>query len=306
MNLRVWASGLLLFVAASAGAWSLAYPQAAPVLALVRALADFAAVATLGLALVPALDDERHRAELANRAQPALAVASAGWLLAELIRQLVVAAQQAAVPLAGLSVSAVRDFTQHTTPGLAGLVSTATAALVFVAVLALPRSAPAWVAIVGLAAAGIAARAVSGHLSDNPLGAGAVAAHTLAAALWCGMLAALVLTVDHRGQWARVLPRFSKLSLLCVAALLVSGTAAALLKIHSPAELSATGYGRVLLAKIVAAAVLVGLGWRNRTVWLPAARSHRVSASVSRRRALTELAIMITALTFAATLVVTG
>jgi copper resistance protein D len=47
--------------------------------------------------------------------------------------------------------------------------------------------------------------------------------HALAAALCCGALAALALTVEHRGQWARVLPRFFQLSLLCVATLLAAG-----------------------------------------------------------------------------------
>jgi copper resistance protein D len=306
MNLRVWAGGALVVVAASAVAWSLAYPQASPATALVRAIADCAAVATLGLAVVPALDSTRYRAELAKRATHTLAVASAAWLLTELARQLMAAAKTVAVPLARLSVSMVLQFTLHTTPGRAGLLSIAAAALVCLAALAAPRSPPVAVATAGVAATGIAARAVSGHLADSMLGAVAVAVHALAAAVWIGVLAALVVTVNHRGQWARVLPRFSQLALLCVAGLLVSGTVGALLVIDSPAELFASGYGRVLLGKIVLAAVLVALGWRNRTVWLPAVRSHRVSASVSRRTSLAELAIMVTALTLAAALVVTG
>jgi putative copper resistance protein D len=94
--------------------------------------------------------------------------------------------------------------------------------------------------------------------------------------------------------------------LLCVAALLVSGTIGALLVIASPADLFVTGYARLLLAKIVLAVVLVPLGRHNRTVWLPAAHSHRASAEVSRRRSLTGLAVMVTAVTFAAALVVAG
>ena len=61
-------------------------------------------------------------------------------------------------------------------------------------------------------------RMISGHFSASLPGGMAIAIHALAAALWCGALAALVLTVDHRGQWARVLPRFSELSLWCVIA----------------------------------------------------------------------------------------
>ena len=110
------------------------------------------------------------------------------------------------------------------------------------------------------------------------MGGVAVAVHALAAALWCGTLAALVLTVDHRGQWARVLPRFSQMSLPCVAALLAAGAAGAVLTLDSPAQLYGTGYGRVLSAKVVVTAALVVLAWRNRTRWLPAASSHRATA----------------------------
>jgi putative copper resistance protein D len=51
---------------------------------------------------------------------------------------------------------------------------------------------------------------------------------------------------------------------------------------------------------------LTALAWRNRARWLPAAKSHRVTAYVSRSRSLTELAIMAVALTMAAALSVTG
>ena len=77
-------------------------------------------------------------------------------------------------------------------------------------------------------------------------------------------------------------------------------------RLGSPAELYATGYGRVLSAKIAVAAVLVLLGWRNRTIWLPAARAHRTTAVVSRSRSLVELAVMAVALALAAGLAATG
>ena len=169
-----------------------------------------------------------------------------------------------------------------------------------------PRAAPINVVVAGSATVGLAARLLTGHFSASTLGGLAAAVHTLAAALWCGALAGLVLTVEHRGQWARVLPRFSQMSLLCVLALLVGGAVAAAEKLGSPAALYATGYGRVLTAKIVVAAALIVLGWRNRTMWLPAARSHRATAVVSRSRSLSELAIMAVALALAAGLAVTG
>ena len=252
------------------------------------------------------LDIDRYRGELIRRATGPLTIASAIWLVAELLRLGVAAAQAAAVPVSRLGVHTAVDFALHTTPGRSGLFSAVAAALVCMTVVATPRSSSTNVAVVGLAAAGVAARPLTGHLSESALGGVAVAVHTLAAALWCGALAALVLTVEHRGQWARVLPRFSQLSLVCVAALLVGGVLAAVATLGSPSQLYATGYGRLLSAKVAVTVVLVLLAYRNRTMWLPAARTHRATAVVSRSRALFELAIMAVALTLAAALAVTG
>jgi len=287
-------------------AWSLALQQNSLAATLVRAVADGSAVVTFGLAAVPMLDVDRYRGELIRRATAPLTIAAAVSLLAELLRLGVAAAQAAAVPVPRLGVHTAVDFALHTTAGRSVLFSAVAAGLVWFAVAAAPRSAATNVAVMGFAAAGIAARPLTGHLSESGLGGMAVATHTLAAALWCGTLAALVLTVEHRGQWARVLPRFSQLSLTCVATLLVGGVLGAAVTIASPSQLYATGYGRLLSAKVVVTVVLVVLAYRNRTIWLPAARSHRATAMVSRSRSLVELAIMAVALTLAAALTVTG
>ena len=303
---RAVAGGALVVAVSAVVAWALARQQNSPAATLVRAVADGAAVVAFGLAVVPMLDIDRYRGELIRRATGPLLIASAIWLVAELLRLGVEAAQAAAVPVARLGVHTVVDFALHTMPGRSGLFSAVAAGLVCVAVAVAPRSASTNVAVAGFAAAGVAARPLTGHLSESALGGLAVAVHILAAALWCGALAALVLTVEHRGQWARVLPRFSQLSLVCVAALLVGGVLGAVITLGSPSQLYATGYGRLLSAKVVVTVVLVLLAYRNRTMWVPAARSHRATAVVSRSRALFELAIMAVALTLAAALAVTG
>jgi copper resistance protein D len=93
---------------------------------------------------------------------------------------------------------------------------------------------------------------------------------------------------------------------MCVGALLAGGVLGAVVMVGSPAQLYATGYGRLLAAKVVVTVALVVLAYRNRTMWLPAARSHRATAVVSRSRAMLELAFMAVALTLAAALAVTG
>jgi copper resistance protein D len=305
-KLRAVACGVLVVAAASVAAWSLGAPGNSLPTTLVRAFADCAAVATLGLAAVPMLDTGRYRDELLDRATAPLLVAGAAWLVTELTRLVVTAAQAIDASVSRVGVGTTAEFALHTIAGRSGLFSALAAAAVCLAVAAVPRTVSTNAAVAGIAAAGVAARPLTGHLAESGLGGVAVAVHTLAAALWCGLLAALVLTVEHRGQWARVLPRFSQLSLVCVVALLAGGVAGAAVTLASPTQLYASGYGRLLSAKIVVTVVLVVLAWRNRTMWLPAARSHRATAVVSRSRSLAELAIMAVALTLAAALAVTG
>jgi putative copper resistance protein D len=303
---RAAVGGVAVVLGASVAAWAAAHPQAALAATVVRALADCAAVVTLGLAAVPMLDTGRYRDELTRTARRPLAAAAAFWLFAEVCRLVAGAAGAAGVPVTGVGLGTTVEFATVTSEGRSGLFSVvATVSVLMVALLG-PKTAPAAIAALGIAAVGLAARTIGGHMSASSVGGIAIALHALAAALWCGTLAALVLTVDHRGQWARVLPRFSELSLLSVIALLAGGVTGAVVALDSPSQLFAGGYGRVLLIKIVLTLVLMVLAWRNRARWLPAAKSHRVTAYVSRSRSLTELAIMVTALTMAAALSITG
>ncbi|UUO02262.1 CopD family protein [Mycolicibacterium novocastrense] len=298
--------GAVLAAAATGLTWALAYPHGSLSSTVVRVLADCAGVVTLGFAIVPMLDGERHRGELLARSTRPLAAASVLWLLAELSRMIVAAAQAASLPVFRLGMQTTVDFATTTAAGRAGMLAVVAAAAIALAALVAPRTASSNVAVIGAAALGVVARQLTGHFADSPLGGVAVTVHTLAAALWVGALAALVLTVDHRGQWARMLPRFSALSLACVVVLLVGGVAGAVTRLGTPADLYATGYGRLVSAKIAVTVALVVLGWRNRTMWLPAARSHTATAVVSRTRARVETALMLVALVLAAGLAVTG
>lgn len=303
---RVAAGAALVTASACVTAWALAYPSTSLLPALARAVADGAAVVSVGLAAVPALDAGRYREELIRRSTAPLVTASALWLVAELVRLVLAGAEAAGTGIIRLGANTAVDFALHTAPGRASLITVTAAATVCVLTMAAPRSDLARIVATGLAGVGIVGHPLTGHLSMSPLGGLAIAVHAVAAAVWCGLLAGLVLTVEHRGQWARVLPRFSQLSLLCVVVLLVAGIVGASVVISTPADMFTTGYGRVLSAKIVLTAALIALAWRNRSNWLPAARAHRTTAVVSRSRAYSELALMAAALAAAATLAVSG
>jgi putative copper resistance protein D len=297
--------GALVVAVSVVLAWSLAHPQLEFVPTLTRIAADGAAIVVLGLAVVPMLDTARHRAELARRSATAIAVAAWVWLAAELSRLVANAAATAAVPVTDLSVRTAFEFSVSTSAGRADLICV-TAAAVVAALTIAARTPHMSTVVAGVAAIGTAARTLAGHLAESALGGLAVTVHALAAALWCGVLAALVLVVDHRGQWARLLPRFSALSLWSVVALLAGGVLSAAVVVGSPTDLIDTGYGRLLLAKVVLTAALMALAWYNRSQWLPSARGHRVTAQVSGRRSDTELALMVVTLTLAAALAVSG
>lgn len=298
-------SALLVGALAWALAWALAGQRAAPADAAVRAVADVAGVAALGLAVLPVLDEPRHRPELRRAAERPLAVAAVVWLIAEATRLTLAAAAAADVAATKLSLHTALDFA-GTAGGRAILVTLTAAGAVCVMAVLRPAAPAARVTLAGTAAVGVAARAVSGHLADRPLAAVAVTLHILAAALWCGALAAAALSVRHRGQWARLLPGLSRLALTCVSVLLVGGLVGASATVPAWEDLLTSGYGRVLLAKAAATGALLALGWHNRSRWVPAARAHRVDAERSRRRALREVLVMLAALTLAAALAVTG
>lgn len=292
------------------GAAAFALALGSPASSLVRAVCDVAAVVTVGLVVVPALDGERYRDELAARAARPLILVSAVWTVAELVRLVGGAAEAAGWSAARVGVRTTVAFAANTAVGRAGLVCLIAALVVCVVALFSPSgtrpSSASGALAVGAAAIGVAGRSLVGHLSESPLGGLAVAVHALAAAMWCGVLAGLVLVVTHRGQWARVLPRFSRMSSWCVVVLLVFGVVGAAVTLTSPADLYGTEYGRVLTAKVAVTVVLVVLAARNRERWLPAARSHRATVDVSQNRSRVELTVMAIALTLAAALAVTG
>ncbi|KUI31421.1 CopD family protein [Mycobacterium sp. GA-2829] len=303
---RAVLGGVAVVAATSMAAYALGQPQNALGLTSARAVADCAAVVVLGLAVVPLLDTGRHRAVLLRSAGMPLTVGAAVWLLAELVRSVVTGAQAAAVGVPTLGVRTYLDFLLLTGVGRSAALSAVAAAAVCVLALAGPRTTPVALAATGTAAAGLAARTLVGHLAEDPVGGVAVAVHAVAAGLWCGALLGLLVTVSHRGQWARVLPRFSVLALWCVGALALAGAVGAVVTVSSPAALLTTGYGRILTAKLLVTVALAGLAYHHRSRWLPAARAHRAGAGLSRTRSQWELAGMAVALTLAAALAVTG
>lgn len=131
-----------------------------------------------------------------------------------------------------------------------------------------PGGQAAWAglagATLGLAAMSAALSHALAALERRPLLLALDAVHQVAAAVWVGGLAHLVLFAARvdRGKaqgWPAAVRRFSNLALGCVVALVVAGTGLSALYVGDPAALLGTAYGIMVLTKVVLLAGILGL-----------------------------------------------
>lgn len=150
---------------------------------------------------------------------------------------------------------------------------------------------------------------MTGHAVDLPgWGQFAVFVHLLVVSLWIGGLAVLLLAVlpgRDRDVLAAVLPRYSKLAMVSVATLTAAGGLLAWRLVGSVDSLLHTGYGRILLIKLTAFAVMLLAGLASKT-WVDrrlkvAADTRTLAISVT-----VETVLAVVVLGVAAFLVTTG
>ena len=164
------------------------------------------------------------------------------------------------------------------------VLSRATASLAVLALATILRSTSLWRAAAALGAVALASFAWSGHGADGEGAAGlfrlaADIVHLLAAGVWLGALAALLLLVlvarqaEAAGVRAlhRALEGFSGVGALVVATLVLTGLVNSWFLVgpdHVTAAVS-TAWGVVLLAKLCVFALMLGLAALNRFVLTP-------------------------------------
>ncbi|MCX5045100.1 CopD family protein [Aldersonia sp. NBC_00410] len=278
-------------------AWLLASPQAPQPGSLIRALADCLGSVVIGLAVLPRLEPG-HAARVPD--WRSLAAVAAAWTGCEAVLLVLTAAEVENRTAGALDVAGFLDFVRHVNSGRIGIVVLAATSVLAVYCAYRYRSAPPNVGgrnaqphnadpVLVLAAVAIVLRPITGHMSQQPFGSILATAHTLAAALWFGLLVAIALSARTRRDWAALLPPYSTWAVRCVVILAISGVINALVRLDGVTGLFDTGYGRILVAKLIALLTLVGLGWWWRRVWVPQAGAHRTDAEVSLRRAITEV-----------------
>lgn len=148
-----------------------------------------------------------------------------------------------------------------------------------------------WVAI-ALTAAVLVTQAASGHAIVGPWSHVAVdAVHLIAAALWIGCLPPLLRALAGArggdaaslGLACRAARGFTGLGLAVVGALAVTGFVNAQMMVGSVQALFDTGYGRLLVAKLVLLAGMLALAGFNRFWFTPALAGGEPQAGVAAR-----------------------
>ena len=108
---------------------------------------------------------------------------------------------------------------------------------------------------------------IAGHPWTTPAQGFAVvtdAVHVTVAAAWTGGLVALLVMLRGASSRRSLVRRFAAVALVAVVAVVASGLVSAWLQLRTVTALWRTGYGRLLTAKVLAVAAMIGLGWANR------------------------------------------
>lgn len=129
------------------------------------------------------------------------------------------------------------------------------------------RSRVAAVAAGGSVAGLLVVTALGGHAwsaSSRWVAVATDVVHLGAASVWVGGLASLAVLAAGGRVGAAAVRRFSSVALAAVGAVALTGAVAGYLQVRTRAALTETGYGRVLVAKVVVVALMVALGWAAR------------------------------------------
>ncbi|GJF02200.1 MULTISPECIES: copper resistance D family protein [Pseudonocardia] len=236
-----------------------------------RSAMDVAGIACVGMGLLSALlrttgVAERDHETLDRRLDRSIVVVGGVWVVVVLCDIAFRAADAYDVPVGALGGGELVHWATSLASGR-GLVLTAACVLVVVgcatARLLRADAVPPRAALVA-ALLGLLTPAVTGHAgtaSDHELAVIMSALHVAAASAWVGGLGAvLVFLGGRRALLDPVLPRFSRLATFCIVGVGVTGVLNALLRLPGLGALFTTGYGWLVVAKVVLLAVLAVLG----------------------------------------------
>ncbi|MGW3470378.1 copper resistance D family protein [Saccharopolyspora sp. NPDC000995] len=257
-----------------------------------RALLDVAALATVGLSLLPKLlgfDRPKHTEPVMALARRFTVITALVWMLSALLSLVLHTAELS--PDRPLTTGLVIDYVANVPAG-PGLLASAGAGLLCAALglvaVRFGEKVPAELRTI-IALLGLLPMPLTGHATDwryHDFSMISMELHVIGAAMWTGGLAALALFVaPRRGLLAKALPRFSKLATIAIVVVGISGLFNGLMElIITPAVglpgLINTGYGQIILAKAGCLVVLGAVASQMRLRMLPRIARHQRTALI--------------------------
>ena len=175
------------------------------------------------------------------------------------------------------------------------------------------RMSAGWRSVAGLVLLLPMTQALSGHAMGETglmrvVAVGADATHGLAAGIWIGSLAVILLAhwpaPRNRPLLTAQFRAFSPLAILSVALLVGAGGVLSVIHLQALPDLWQTVYGRTLLAKVTVAGVALALGYRNWRKGLPRIEETAGEAERVQIRAAIEVAAALAVLGLTAFLTV--
>ncbi|MBE1585961.1 copper resistance D family protein [Nonomuraea angiospora] len=272
-------------------------------LPVVRVLLDLAAVAAVGLSLLPKLlgfDAPERTEPVMLRVRPLAVLAAWAWAICALLTIVFQTAElnPGSVPTFGMIAGYVE--TVGTGQGLlfSAACALAAAGIGLMAVRfgeKVPAELRVIVALFGLLPIPVTGHAVNSIWHDPIMVSMEI--HVMGAAAWTGgLVATAVFVAPHRELLAVVLPRFSRIATVCLLLVGLSGlvnglgTMALTPGVTLPGALLTSHYGVLVVIKTVLVAALVPLAAHIRFRLMPAIRAGRATALVG--WAAAEVAVM--------------
>lgn len=204
------------------------------------------------------------------------------------------------LPLANLFTDTTRNF-----PAAPDFLTSSALALVIAAAAAVIETRRGVLIVLPLAVYTLVLMVLQGHASHGTVLKYSLIIHIVAASLWVGGLAALLLHARREpAELAVAVPRFSTVALCCYAAIGASGVIAAWTLLGSVSAVWGSRYGLVVMLKTAALIALGVFGWLHRRHTVPRIRtgtgsqSHRAFLQL----AAAEVIVMVAAVAFAVSL----
>jgi len=265
-------------------------------LPIARAVHDLAAAGTIGL-LVVAATIIPEASNTSRRITAARYASASGfvWVVAGLVGLVLSYARISGTRLTDPAFATqLQTFALQIESLRVAVISSALAFVVTTGA-AIVRRRSAMVALAALGVLAILPLALAGHAASSASHDTAVdflALHMVSALLWVGGLLALAMLRPLLGTALAVsVQRYSKLAGWCFVAVAASGAANAWIRVGSFGNL-ATGYGALVILKVVALLALGLAGWWQRSRVVSAIAENPLSGRLFARLALLELVVM--------------